>query len=104
MDQPTTPPPPVQRTDLHRRRPVAGLHPWWQHPVENRDLPSTQGRPQQGRSAGPATKHALRRLRASRSVHSLYGEEGRAFRHTIAALFAQGRWLRLVAELRKAPR
>lgn len=56
-----------------------------------------------GKSTGPATQEALRRLRAARTVHGFYGEEGRAFRHTIAALFAQGRWLRLLAELRKAP-
>ena len=66
--------------------------------------PATQGRPRQRRSAGLATKGALRRLRAVHSVHSFYGEEGRAFRHTIAALFAQGRWLRLLAEMRRAPR
>jgi hypothetical protein len=54
-----------------------------------------------GKSTGPRTKDGLERLRAARTVHGFYGEEGRAFRHTIAALFAQGRWLRLVAELRK---
>ena len=56
-----------------------------------------------GKSTGPRTQQGLQRLRAARTVHGFYGEEGRAFRHTIAALFAQGRWLRLLAELRKAP-
>jgi hypothetical protein len=56
-----------------------------------------------GKSTGPKTKDGLQRLRAARTVHGFYGEEGRAFRHTIAALFAQGRWLRLLAEARKAP-
>ena len=39
---------------------------------------------------------------AARTVHGFYGQEGRAFRHTVAALFAQGRWLRLLAEVRNA--
>lgn len=56
-----------------------------------------------GKSTGPRTQEGLQRLRAARTVHGFYGEEGRAFRHTIAALFAQGRWLRLLAEVRMAP-
>lgn len=56
-----------------------------------------------GKSTGPRTQEGLRRLRAARTVHGFYGKEGRAFRHTIAALFAQGRWLRLLAEVRKGP-
>jgi hypothetical protein len=56
-----------------------------------------------GKSTGPRTRDGLKRLRAARTVHGFYGEEGRAFRHTVAALFAQGRWLRLLAELRNAP-
>jgi hypothetical protein len=54
-----------------------------------------------GKSTGPKTREGLERLRAARSVHGFYGAEGRDFRHTIAALFAQGRWLRLLAELRQ---
>ncbi len=54
-----------------------------------------------GKSTGPRTKEGLQRLRAARTVHGFYGQEGRAFRHTVAALFAQGRWLRLLAEVRK---
>jgi hypothetical protein len=56
-----------------------------------------------GKSTGPRTREGLQRLRVARTVHGFYGEEGRAFRHTVAALFAQGRWLRLLAELRNAP-
>ena len=56
-----------------------------------------------GKSTGPRTREGLHRLRAARTVHGFYGAEGRAFRHTVAALFAQGRWLRLLAELRKPP-
>ena len=56
-----------------------------------------------GKSTGPTTQEGLQRLRAARTTHGFYGEEGRAFRHTIAALFAQGRWLRLLAEVRKGP-
>jgi hypothetical protein len=56
-----------------------------------------------GKSAGPRTQEGLQRLRAARNVPGFYGKEGRAFRHTIAALFAQGRWLRLLAEVRKGP-
>ena len=56
-----------------------------------------------GKSTGPRTQRGLERLRAARTVHGFYGQEGRAFRHTIAALFAQGRWLRLLAELRNVP-
>ena len=114
MDQPTSLPPPAPRTDpcdadnaqfaRDRKRQATGLYPWWQDPMQRGNAPLTLGRPRQGRSAGLATKNGLRRLRAARSVHSFYGEEGRAFRHTIAALFAQGRWLRLLAEMRKAPR
>jgi hypothetical protein len=55
-----------------------------------------------GKSTGPRTEQGLQRLRAAHTVHGFYGEEGRAFRHTIAALFAQGRWLRLLAEIQKA--
>ena len=55
-----------------------------------------------GKSTGPTTKDGLQRLRAARSVHGFYGQEGRAFRHTVAALFAQGRWLRLLGELQNA--
>ena len=55
-----------------------------------------------GKSTGPRTQEGLQRLRAARTVHGFYGEEGRAFRHTIAALFAQGRWLRLKAAMRDA--
>jgi hypothetical protein len=55
-----------------------------------------------GKSTGPRTRQGLERLRAAHTVHGYYGKEGRAFRHTIAALFAQGRWLRLLAELRNA--
>jgi hypothetical protein len=114
VDQPTTPPLPVQQTDLYdadraqfardRKRQAAGLHPWWQDPMHSGRPSSRIGRPRQSKSTGPATKDGLRRLRAARPMHNLYGEEGRAFRHTIAALFAQGRWLRLLAEMRKAPR
>jgi hypothetical protein len=57
-----------------------------------------------GKSTGPRTQQGLHRLRAAHTVHGFYGTEGRAFRHTIAALFAQGRWLRLLAELRNAER
>ena len=95
----TTPSPPA--TESARRQ---DLHPWWQDPMHSGNPPSALGRPRQRTSIGLATKNGLRRLRAARSVHSFYGEEGRAFRHTIAALFAQGRWLRLLAEMRKAPR
>ena len=56
-----------------------------------------------GKSTGPRTQEGLQRLRAARTVHGFYGEEGRAFRHTVAALFAQGRWLRLLAEVRMGP-
>jgi hypothetical protein len=114
VDQPTTPPPPVPRTDLYdadnaqfardRKRQAAGLYPWWQYPMYSGRPSSTLGRPRHGRSTGSATKDGLRRLKAARPMHSFYGEEGRAFRHTIAALFAQGRWLRLLAEMRRAPR
>jgi hypothetical protein len=55
-----------------------------------------------GRSTGPLTQQGLQRLRDARTVHGFYGQEGRAFRHTIAALFAQGRWLRLKAAMRDA--
>jgi len=55
------------------------------------------------KSSGPRMQQGLQRLRAARSAHGFYGEEGRAFRHTIAALFAQGRWLRLLAEVRIGP-
>ncbi len=55
-----------------------------------------------GKSTGPRTQQGLQRLSAAHTVHGFYGKEGRAFRHTIAALFAQGRWLRLLAELRNA--
>ena len=55
-----------------------------------------------GKSTGPTTKDGLQRLRAARTVHGFYGQDGRAFRHTVAALFAQGRWLRLLAEVRNA--
>jgi hypothetical protein len=111
VDQPTTPAPPTDLYDADnaqpardRKRQATGLHPWWQDPMHSGNPPSALGRPRQRTSTGLATKTGLRRLRAARSVHSFYGEEGRAFRHTIAALFAQGRWLRLVAEMRKAPR
>jgi hypothetical protein len=56
-----------------------------------------------GKSTGPRTHESLQRLRAARTLRGFYGEEGRAFRHTIAALFAQGRWLRLLAEMRGTP-
>ena len=56
-----------------------------------------------GKSTGPRTQEGLQRLRAARTVHGFYGAEGRAFRHTVAALFAQGRWLRLLAEVRMGP-
>jgi hypothetical protein len=114
VDQPTTIPPPVPRTDLYdtehaafardRKRRAAGLHPWWQDPTQSGHPSAALGRPRHGRSTGSATKDSLRRLKAARPMHNFYGEEGRAFRHTIAALFAQGRWLRLLAEKRKAPR
>jgi hypothetical protein len=114
VDQPTTPLPPVPPTDpcdadnaqfaRDRKRQAAGLYPWWQDPMHSGNASSTLGRAGRGRSTGSATKDGLRRLKAARPMHSFYGAEGRAFRHTIAALFAQGRWLRLLAEMRRAPR
>ncbi|HME20311.1 MAG TPA: HGGxSTG domain-containing protein [Acetobacteraceae bacterium] len=56
-----------------------------------------------GKSTGPRTQAGLQRLRAAHTVHGFYGADGRAFRHTIAALFAQGRWLRRLAELTPVP-
>jgi hypothetical protein len=44
-----------------------------------------------GKSTGPRTQARMQRLREARTVHGYYGEDGRAFRRTIAALFAQGR-------------
>ena len=55
-----------------------------------------------GKSTGPRIQEGLHRLRVARTTDGFYGEEGRAFRHTVAALFAQGRWFRLLAEARKA--
>jgi hypothetical protein len=55
-----------------------------------------------GKSTGPRTQAGIQRLRAARTVHGYYGEDGRAFRHTVATLFAQGRLLRLLGELRNA--
>jgi hypothetical protein len=54
-----------------------------------------------GRRAGPATGDGVRWLRDVRAARGFYGRDGRAFRHTVAALFAQGRWLRLMAEVRR---
>ena len=44
----------------------------------------------------------MQRLREARTVHGYYGEDGRALRRTVAALFAQGRLLRRLGEPRNA--
>ena len=55
-----------------------------------------------GKSTGPRTEAGIQRLREARTVHGYYGEDGRAFRRTVAALFAQGRWLRQLGAPRNA--
>ena len=44
----------------------------------------------------------MQRLREARTMHGHYGEDGRALRRTVAALFAQGRLLRRLGEPRNA--
>jgi hypothetical protein len=55
-----------------------------------------------GKSTGLRTKEGLHRLRVARTMQGFYSDEGREFRHTVAALFAQGRWFRLLATVREA--
>jgi hypothetical protein len=50
-----------------------------------------------GKSTGPRTEQGMARLRAARSVHGFYGEDGRAFRRLLQALGKQGRLLRQLA-------
>ncbi len=47
-----------------------------------------------GKSTGPTTQQGLDNLRAARTIHGCYGEEGKALRRTIAALRAQARLFR----------
>jgi hypothetical protein len=47
-----------------------------------------------GKSTGPTTAEGMAKVRAARSVHGFYGEDGRAFLRLVKALGEQGRQLR----------
>ena len=56
-----------------------------------------------GKSTGPTTQDGMAKLRAARSVHGFYGEDGRAFRRLVTALAAQGRLLRQIGMTKPPP-